>query len=150
MWKHFYVRFLQTCFTNWYLEHFLWNWFQVSATEPRWWWDYIDSGNSFGNTSLSGRKLIQTLSTYGVTTPRWVDIANRQWNVFLYIMYKIQVSKVVAKFLEQSCENFCFYMIRLRILFQSSSLLIDIRRLHHVDENRMYKYIFFKAYLYFH
>ena len=39
----------QNHFTNWYLEHFLWNWSYMNPTEPLWWRVNIMMTSSNGN-----------------------------------------------------------------------------------------------------
>ena len=68
----------QTYWSNWYIEHMLWNCTQVNATRPSWWQVNISSGNIMAwycqATSLYLNQCWPNpMLPYGITRPQWVD-----------------------------------------------------------------------------
>ena len=53
---------LSSDFTKCYLEKFVWNWTQMSATKPHWWW--IDSGSGNDLESSGNKPLPEPMKTH--------------------------------------------------------------------------------------
>ena len=58
-------------FSNWYLEHFQWNWPELSAKEPHWWQVNSGSGNGL---LLSDNKPLPKPVLVQFYRPQWVNL----------------------------------------------------------------------------